>query len=261
MNRIDRTFRKLHEENRKALVTFVTAGDPDVATTEALVLGMERAGTDVIELGVPFSDPVAEGPVIQRASARALENGLHTDQIFELVGRLREKTQIPLLLMLYINSIYVYGKERFFSKCVLKGVDGVIVPDLPFEERGEILDEAVAHHVHVINLVAPTSHDRIRRIASQSQGFLYCVSSLGVTGTRDHFDTDFDRFFGEINREKSAPACVGFGIHSPEQVRLLKGYCDGVIVGSAIVHLVEQHGGEAQGPVESFVHSLREALD
>lgn len=260
MNRIDTTFERLSANGEKALITFITAGDPSLAATERLVLAMERTGADIIELGVPFSDPVAEGPVIQQASARALKNGLHTLEIFELVKRLRQKTQVPLLLMLYVNCIYVYGKKRFFADCASCGVDGVIVPDLPYEERNEILPQAKEQGVHVINLVAPTSHDRIRTIASHSGGFLYCVSSLGVTGTRDHFDTDFGTFFGAVNAAKTAPACIGFGIHSPGQVHSLKQYCDGVIVGSAVVRLVAEHGEQAEHYVEQFVKSLKDAL-
>lgn len=260
MNRIDRCFQALQAHNKKALVTFITAGDPDLETTEQLVLALEKEGVDVVELGIPFSDPVAEGPVIQEASARALKNGVKTDDFFELVKRLRAKTDMPILFMMYVNCIYVYGKEKFFDRCLECGIDGVIVPDLPFEEKEEIEDAAESRGIHSVSLVAPTSRERVSAIASQSRGFLYCVSSLGVTGTRDHFDTNFAEFFGLINRYKASPACVGFGISTPEQVQNLKGYCDGVIVGSAIVRIIGQHGRNSVNPVSKFVKELKSAL-
>ena len=260
MNRIDKKFVELKAQNKKALITFITAGDPDIKTTEELVLEMECAGADIIELGVPFSDPVAEGPTIQAASERALKNGVSLDDIFMLVNRLRQKTAIPILLMMYLNCIYKYGKERFFSMCAENGVDAVIVPDMPFEERDEISAEAKKYNVYSINLVAPTSNDRIKQIAKESQGFLYCVSSLGVTGQRSNFTTDFSSFFSLINEYAKVPAALGFGIYTPQQVSELKEYCQGIIVGSAIVRIVEQYGKESPKPVASFVKSLKEAL-
>lgn len=261
MNRIDRTFAKLREANKKALIAFITAGDPDLETTEHLVLAMEKAGVDIIELGVPFSDPVAEGPVIQASSERALKSGTNLNAVFASVKKLREKTDLPLLLMLYLNSIYLFGTERFFLECAKSGVDGVIVPDMPFEERDEIAEEAKKNIVYSISLVAPTSKERIAMIAPQSTGFLYCVSSLGVTGQRSSFGTDFEGFFSEIRQHASIPAALGFGISSPEQVRALKGYCDAIIVGSAIVKIVEQHGRESVEPVARFVAELKAALE
>ena len=260
MNRIDTAFAACKQENRKALITFVTAGDPDYATTEAVVLEMAKQGADLIELGVPFSDPVAEGPVIQEASLRALQNGTTLKGIFEMVNRLREKTQVPLLLMLYVNTIFRFGKERFFSLCEETGIDGVIVPDLPYEEFDEIADEAKRHGVYNIHLVAPTSHQRIAAIAKDSEGFLYCVSSTGVTGVREQFSTDFEPFFKAIRESCATPCAVGFGIATPEQAREMKQYCDGVIVGSAIVRLIAEHKQNAPQPVGAFVHSLHEAL-
>lgn len=262
-DRIGEMFAKQKQAGKKALITFVTAGDPDIATTEKLVLAMEQAGADLVELGVPFSDPVAEGPVIQAANIRALANGLKIDGVFNAVARLREKTQVPLVFLMYINSIFNYGKENFFKRCRETGVDGVIIPDLPYEEKDEVSAPAAQNGIKLISLVAPTSHERIQKIAEQAEGFLYCVSSLGVTGTRSSFHTDFELFFSLINRYTAAPTALGFGISSPEQARELRQYADGIIVGSAIVRLV----GAAATPedavksVADFTVSLRAGLD
>lgn len=261
MNRIDMKFEELKSKNKKALITFVTAGDPSLDMTEKLVLTMDKAGADIIEIGVPFSDPIAEGPVIQRASKRSLDNGTKLVHIFDLVKKLRKSTEKPLLLMLYLNSIFGFGTEKFFTLCKESGVDGVIVPDMPYEEKDEIQDYADKFGVHSISLVAPTSGDRISKIAKDSKGFLYCVSSTGVTGTRSSFSTNFDEFFNEIKKSSAAPYAVGFGISSPKQVKEMKKYCNGVIIGSAIVKLVEEHKEESEKPVFDFVKSLKTALD
>lgn len=260
MNRIDAKFAELKAKGEKALIPFVTAGDPDLGTTEKLVPAMVGAGADLVEIGVPFSDPVAEGPTIQKASRRALDAGTTLAGIFGLVGRLRERTEAPLLLMLYLNSIYRFGKERFFSLCNEKGVDGVIVPDMPYEEKDEIEPVASEHNVVSVRLVAPTSHGRVRMIASGAKGFLYCVSSTGVTGTRKSFDTDLDAFFGTVCRYAEIPCAVGFGISNPEQAEAMASYCDGAIVGSAIVKLVGQYGKDAVPHVAEFVKSLKDAV-
>ncbi|QNK40847.1 tryptophan synthase subunit alpha [Caproicibacter fermentans] len=256
MNRIDRKFAQLKEKGEKALIPFVTAGDPNLETTEKLVLAMFSAGADLVEIGVPFSDPVAEGPVIQKASSRALNSGTTLMKIFGLVKKLREKTDEPILFMLYLNSIFRFGKERFFGLCSASGVDGVIVPDMPFEERDEILGTAEKYGVISISMVAPTSHERIAMIASSAKGFLYCVSSTGVTGTRNRFTTDFDAFFGAIHRAAKVPCAVGFGISDPEQAKRMASYCDGVIVGSAVVKIVEREGENSVIPAADFVKSL-----
>lgn len=261
MNRIDTKFQECKQQGRKALIPFITAGDAGLDTTEQLVLQLEASGADVIELGVPFSDPIAEGPVIQEASVRSLQNGTKLVDVFALVKRLREKTQVPILLMLYLNSIFGFGTERFFSLCVDSGVDGVIVPDMPFEERDEIQTAADKAGIYSISMVAPTSHERIAAIAGKANGFLYCVSSTGVTGTRSAFTTDFDAFFGAIKQSAHVPCAVGFGISGPEQAKTMSAYCDGVIVGSAIVKLVAQYGKDCVEPVGTFAASLREALD
>ncbi len=261
MNRIDKCFAQLKAENRKALITFVTAGDPDLDTTVNTVLSMYDNGADIIELGVPFSDPIAEGVTIQRSSLRSLRGGTTLDGIFGAVDKIRERSDKPLVLMMYLNTIYVYGTEKFFSICAEKGIDAVIVPDMPYEERDEVLPFAKKYGVYNINLVSPASHERIKKIAADSEGFLYCVSSNGVTGVRSEYKTDFDEFFGIIKENAKCPYCVGFGISGAEQARNMSSYCDGVIVGSAIVRIMEENGTDSPERVGEFVNSLRSGLD
>ena len=262
-NRIDLMFARKRAENKKALITFVTAGDPDLAATRQLVLAMVAAGADLVELGVPYSDPLAEGPVIQAANLRALKNDVRLDTLFQLVAGIRKDCQAPIVFLLYLNCILQYGRERFFQQCQICGVDGVIVPDLPFEESEEIHTVSQPSGVRLIRMVAPTSQDRIARIAGRAEGFLYCVSSLGVTGVRSEFKTDFDSFFAQIDQFKQAPSAVGFGISTPEQVKKLRGYCDGIIVGSAIVKKVAAAATPAAAveAVADFTGQLRAALD
>lgn len=260
MNRIEKCFSDLKKRKEKALITFITAGDPDLEATERAVFEMFDNGADIIELGVPFSDPVAEGVTIQKSSLRSLKNGTNLTKIFETVKRIREKTEKPLILMMYINTIFVYGTDRFFADCKQYGIDGVIVPDMPFEERDEVQESAEKYGVLNINLVAPTSRNRIEKIASESKGFLYCVSSTGVTGVRSGYTTDFDDFFGTIKNYAKCPCAVGFGISGPEQAKKMSGYCDGVIVGSAIVRIFEEKGADAPKAAGEFVKSLKEAI-
>lgn len=260
MNRIDKRFEELKAEGSKALITFITAGDPDMDVTIKTALEMFENGADIIELGVPFSDPIAEGVTIQKSSLRSLKGGTTLDKIFGAVDEIRKKTDKPLILMMYLNTIFVYGTEKFFSLCKEKGVDGVIVPDMPYEEREEILPYAEKYGVHNINLVSPASHDRIKEIAANSGGFLYCVSSNGVTGVRSEFQTDFDEFFGIIRENAKCPCCVGFGISTPEQAAKMSSYCDGVIVGSAVVRIMEEKGKESPKHVGEFVKTLSDAL-
>jgi len=261
-NRIDEMFAKRLASGEKALITFVTAGDPDLETTRQL-LKMEESGADLVELGVPYSDPIAEGPVIQEANIRALKNDVRLDKLFKLVSDLRKDTHIPLVFLLYVNCILQYGKAEFFDSCLQHGLDGVIVPDLPFEESDEIYEEAHRKGIKLIRLVAPSSAARIEMIAAQAEGFLYCVSSLGVTGMRSNFNTNFSDFFGQINKVKRAPCALGFGISTPEQVKELKKYCDGIIVGSAIVKKIATAptNREAIASVSEFICDLRTALD
>lgn len=262
-NLIAEMFEKQKSLGKKALITFITAGDPDIETTKKLVLAMEATGANLVELGIPFSDPVAEGPIIQAADLRALSKGLRTDNIFDAVAELRQKTLIPLVFMMYINCISTYGKEKFFRRCSECGINGVIVPDLPFEEKGEITSEAAAFGIKVISLVAPTSHDRVKMITAEAEGFLYCVSSPGVTGVRSNFVTDFDEYFATINKYTKVPTALGFGISTPQQAKELKKYADGIIVGSAIVRLIgaAKTPDDAVSDVSAFVSSLRSALD
>lgn len=260
MNRIETALSELKNKGEKALITFVTAGDPDLETTERLVLEMFDKGADIVEIGVPFSDPVAEGKTIQEASLRSLKQGTDLTKIFGTVGNLRKKTDKPLILMMYINTIFRFGTEKFFTLCREKGIDGVIVPDLPYEERGELQPYADNNGIIPISLVAPTSHQRIADIAGEAKGFLYSVSSTGVTGTRSKFTTNFDEFFGEIKKSCRVPAMVGFGISNPEQAKKMSSYCDGVIVGSAVVKIIAEYGKDSPPKVGEFVRSLKDAV-
>lgn len=260
-NRIDTKFAELKKAGKKALITYVTAGDGGYAVTEETILAMEKNGADIIEIGVPFSDPIAEGPVIQEASLRALRAGTTLKGVFEMVQRLRTRTNCPLLLMLYANTVYCHGTDAFFAKCSEIGIDGIIVPDLPFEEHDEFREASEKYNVYNISMVTPTSHDRIQKIASQAKGFLYCVSSVGVTGVRDEFDTQFSEFFGEIGKSSAVPYCVGFGIGDGETARKMASYCDGVIVGSAIVKRVGLGADAAVQEVSALTSELRTSLD
>ena len=260
-NRIDACFEALKAEGRKALVTFVTAGDPDLATTENLVTEMFDSGADLVEIGVPFSDPIAEGGTIQRASLRSLKHNTNLDQIFEMVSRLRDTTDKPILLMMYINTVFRYGTEKFFDNCQKVQIDGVIIPDMPFEERDEVKEYAEKTGIRSIYLVAPTSKERVKMIAEESKGFLYIVSSLGVTGTRSEISTDFDKLLAPLKEGNYCPACIGFGISNGEQAKKMASYCDGCIIGSAIVNIVEKYGKDSIQPFGEFVKSVREALD
>lgn len=244
----------------KAFIPFVTAGDPDLETTEELVLAMAEAGADIIELGIPFSDPVAEGPVIQAASARALAAGCTTDQLFALVARLRKKIQTPLVFMTYYNPIFTYGAEKFIANCRACGIDGVIVPDLPFEEKREFAPICVAHGVDLISLIAPTSNERIRAIAADATGFLYCVSSLGVTGVRSEIKTDISEMISLVREVSDLPCAIGFGISTPEQAKKMAQVSDGAIVGSAIVKLVAEHGRDCVPIVRDYVAAMKQAV-
>jgi len=262
VNRMDILQRK-KESGQKALVTFITAGDPTLEATYELVHAMAQSGADLIELGIPFSDPVAEGPVIQRANVRALKHNISIDMVFDLVARLRVNLEIPLVFLMYANSLFHYGAEAFFKKCRQYGVDGVILPDLPYEEQQEFLPYAEKEGIAIISLVSPLSGSRIGPIAAHAKGFLYCVSSLGVTGIRTGFDTDFESFMKEVGNSTHIPAYLGFGIATPEQARQLMDYCDGIIVGSALVKQIEE-SRTIEEAVESVAHltrSLRRALD
>jgi len=247
-------------ENGKAFIPFITCGDPDLATTKACVLEAVRAGADLVELGIPFSDPVAEGPVIQEANERALKGGVTTDKVFDLVRELRHETQVPLVFMTYANVLYSYGAERFLSTCREIGIDGVILPDLPYEEKGEFLDVCHQYGIDLISLIAPTSEQRIAMIAGEAEGFLYIVSSLGVTGTRSEITTDLSGIIKVVRENTDLPCAIGFGISKPDQAQKMAALSDGAIVGSAIVRLIHESGADAPSKVYEYVKEMKDAV-
>ena len=248
---------------KKAFIPFITAGDQGIDATEKYIRTMAMAGASLIEIGIPFSDPVAEGPVIQDASERALSTGITTDDIFDMVKRLRTGTEpltIPLVFMTYLNPIYVYGVESFMTRCEEVGIQGVIVPDCPLEEKQELSHQAKAHGVSVISLIAPTSEQRIEEIASQAEGFVYCVSSLGVTGIRSDIKTDIASIVQQIRQYTDIPVAVGFGISTPEQAKAMAHVSDGAIVGSAIVKQIGEWGANGEEELYQYVRSMAEAV-
>lgn len=246
--------------NKKAFICFLTAGDPTADCTVEFILEMERAGADLVEIGIPFSDPTAEGVVIQDANIRALKNGMTTDGAFDIVRRVREKSQIPLAFMTYANPVFHYGYDRFFTRCEELGVDAIIVPDMPYEEKQEMEEPASAHNVAFVSMIAPTSEDRIQTIASQAKGFIYVVSSLGVTGVRSEIRTDLGAIVESIRKVTDVPCAVGFGISTPEQAKKMAAVSDGAIVGSAVVKLIAKHGEQAGPEIYGYVKSMKEAV-
>ncbi|MCR8660287.1 tryptophan synthase subunit alpha [Paenibacillus endoradicis] len=240
MNLIDQKFAELKEQNNTALIPFISVGDPNIATTVDIIKTLEAAGADIIELGVPYSDPLADGPVIQRASERALQHNITLTDCINLGGTLRaEGVKIPLILFTYFNPIFQFGLRPFFDLVKSNDISGLIIPDLPIEEDGEVRELAQQYNIHLIPLVAPTSDERVIRITQHAKGFVYCVSSLGVTGERATFHTGIDEFLAVVKSASSVPIAIGFGISSREQVARFEGKCDGVIVGSAIVRTIE----------------------
>lgn len=247
-------------EHGKAFIAFVTCSDPDLETTGAVVRAAVENGADLIELGIPFSDPTAEGPVIQGANLRALRGGVTTDKIFAFVKELRTEVSVPMVFMTYANVIFSYGADRFISTCRNIGMDGLIVPDLPYEEKEEFLPYCEKYGVDLISLIAPTSAQRIAMIAKEAQGFLYVVSSLGVTGTRNEITTDLDAITKIVRENTKIPCAIGFGISTPEQARNIAASADGIIVGSAIVSIIAEHGRDAAGYVGDYVKKMKDAL-
>ena len=221
---------------------------------------MRSEGADLIEIGIPFSDPIAEGVVIQEADIRALRSGTTTDKVFEMVKSLRQKTDIPLVFMTYLNIVFYYGYERFFARCAEVGISGIIIPDLPYEEKNECAGIAAEHQVEIVSMIAPTSRERIQTIASDAEGFLYVVSSMGVTGVRQKITTDLKTIVGQIREVTSLPAAIGFGISTPGQASDMAAISDGAIVGSAIVRLIAEYGREAEEPVREYVRQMAEAV-
>lgn len=256
MNRIETAF-----HNKKAFIPFVTAGDPDLEITEKLIYAMAEAGADLIEIGIPFSDPVAEGPVIQEADARALAAGTTTDHIFDMVSKIRKKLDLPLAFMTYVNPIYTYGTERFLSNCKEVGVDAIIVPDVPYDEREELKPFCLKYGVTLISMIAPTSNERIKSIVTEAEGFLYCVSSMGVTGIRSEIGANVNEMIEQVKEVKEIPCAIGFGISTVEQAVSMAQIADGVIVGSAIVKLVGQYGKECIPYVTKYVKQLKGAIN
>lgn len=247
-------------KNGKAFIPFITCGDPDLETTGKAVRAAVENGADLIELGIPFSDPTAEGPVIQGANIRALAAGTTTDKIFDFVRELRKDVHVPMVFMTYVNVVFSYGAERFMSACSEIGIDGIILPDLPFEEKGECSDVCRKYGIDLISLIAPTSCERIAVIAKEAEGFIYLVSSLGVTGTRSEIKTDMQAIADTVREYTDVPCAVGFGISTPEQAADMAAKSDGVIVGSAIIKLLEKYGREAATYVGEYVKSMKDAI-
>ena len=247
-------------ENGKAFIPFITCGDPDLETTAKAVRAMAENGADLIELGIPFSDPTAEGPVIQGANIRALAGGITTDKIFEFVAELRRDVKIPFVFMTYANVVYSYDAERFMARCCETGVGGRILPDLPFEEKVEFSAVARQYGIDLISLIAPTSAGRIKMIAKEAEGFIYIVSSLGVTGVRSEINTDIGEIVKIIRENTDIPCAVGFGISKPEQAKKMAGLSDGAIVGSAIIRLLEKYGKDAPQYIGEYVRTMKNAV-
>ena len=247
-------------QNGKAFIPFITCGDPDLETTAAAVRAMAQNGADLIELGIPFSDPTAEGPVIQAANIRALSGGVDTDKIFDLVRELRKDVTVPMVFMTYANVVFSYGADKFISICREIGIDGLILPDIPFEEKEEFSAICRRYDVALISLIAPTSENRIGMIAGEAEGFIYLVSSLGVTGVRSEITTDLGAIVKVIRQSTDIPCAIGFGISTPEQAKQMAGIADGAIVGSAIVRLLAQYGKEAPEHIGDYVRKMKEAV-
>lgn len=255
MNRIKKAF-----ENKKAFIPFITGGDPNLEVTKKLLIAMQEAGADLIEIGIPFSDPIAEGVVIQAADERALAAGCTTDKLFDTVKAVQDEMNVPIVFMTYVNPIFAYGKRKFMKRCVECGIAGVIVPDLPFEEKEELAESCREYGVELVSLIAPTSHDRIRMIAKEAEGFLYCVSSLGVTGVRSEITTNVEDMIDKVREVTDIPCAVGFGIAAPEQAERMAAVSDGAIVGSAIVKIIAQYGEECVPYVKEYVKKMKDAV-
>ena len=244
----------------KAFIPFITCGDPDLETTAKVVKAAAENGADLIELGIPFSDPTAEGPVIQAANIRALNGGVNTDKIFDFVRELRKDITVPLVFMTYANVVFSYGSDKFISLCAEVGIDGLILPDIPFEEKEEFLDICHKYDVALISLIAPTSKDRVGMIAKNAEGFIYLVSSLGVTGVRTEINTELSSIVKVIRENTDIPCAIGFGISTPQQAHDMAAVADGAIVGSAIIKIIEKYGKNSADYVGEYVRSMKKAL-
>ncbi len=255
MNKISEAFDK-----KKAFIPFITAGDPSLEVTEQLLYAMEEAGADLIEIGIPFSDPTAEGVVIQAANERALKAGCTTDRLFDMLEKTVGKIHVPMVFLTYVNPIYTYGKEKFMKRCVQCGVSGLIVPDMPYEEKGELKPVCEAYGIQIISLIAPTSQERISMIAKEAEGYIYCVSSLGVTGVRSEIKTDIKAMVDLVRQATDTPCAVGFGISTPKQAEEMAAVSDGAIVGSAIVKIIEKYGADSIPYVAEYVRKMKNAV-
>ncbi|MDR0639146.1 MAG: tryptophan synthase subunit alpha [Spirochaetaceae bacterium] len=255
MNRIQSAF-----GNGKAFIAFLTGGDPSIAVSKELIGTMEKAGADLIEIGIPFSDPIAEGPVISEANIRALKAGATVEKLFTLVKDVRQTVRVPFVFLTYLNPVFRYGYDAFFARCGECGIDGIIIPDLPYEESAEVKVHAAKHGVDLISLIAPTSEDRIKEIAQNAEGFIYLVSSMGVTGVRGEIKTDLSAMVSAVREAARTPTAVGFGVHAPDQAREIAKIADGVIVGSAIVKIIAEYGENACRPVYEYVKAMKEAV-
>lgn len=255
MNKIQQAF-----SDGKAFIPFITCGDPDLETTGAAVRAAVKNGADLIELGIPFSDPTAEGAVIQGANIRALRGGIKTSAIFEFAKNLRKDIDVPMVFMTYANVVFSYGAEKFISRCAETGIDGLILPDIPYEEKDEFLPICRKYGVALISLIAPTSANRIGMIAKEAEGFIYLVSSLGVTGVRNEINTDLSSIVAIIRENTDVPCAIGFGISTPEQARKMADLSDGVIVGSAIVRKLEQYGKDAPQHIGTYIKTMKDAI-
>lgn len=255
MNKISDAF-----NNGKAFIGFITAGDPDLNTSKEILLSMSKGGCDLIEVGIPFSDPIAEGPVIQDANIRALKNNVTTDDVFALTKSVSQEVDTPMVFMTYLNVLFKYGYDKFLQKAKDSGICGVIIPDLPYEEKDELQSVAKKYGIEVVSLVAPTSEDRIKMIAADAEGFIYTVSSMGVTGVRSEIKTDLESITKAIKEVTDVPVAIGFGINTPEQAKKYSHIADGVIVGSAIVKLVAEHKTDAPKYVYEYVKSMKDAI-
>lgn len=255
MSNIEKVFNK-----GKAFIPFITAGDPSMETTINLVIEMANAGADIIELGIPFSDPVAEGPVIEKAHIRALSRGITTDIIFDGIEEIRKTCDVPIVIMTYANPIFTYGTKKFMKRCQEVGVAGVIVPDIPFEEREELLPFCRDYNVTMISMIAPTSKERIRMIAKEAEGFIYCVSSLGVTGVRKSISNEVEEMISLVKEEKDIPCAIGFGLSTPEQAAQMAKISDGIIVGSAIVQMIAEHGDDCISHIFNYIKEMKKML-
>lgn len=247
-------------QHGKAFIAFITCGDPDIETTEKVILAAAESGADLIELGIPFSDPIAEGVVIQEADLRSLQGGTTTDDIFDMVRRIRSKIQIPLVFMTYANVVYSYGTEKFCEKAQEIGMNGLILPDVPYEEKAEFDGICKVHNLDLISLVAPTSHERICEIAKNASGFLYIVSSMGVTGVRQTITTDIDAMVKLVRESSDIPCAIGFGISTPEQCREMADKADGAIVGSAIIRIIAKYGRDCVPYVAAYIREMKDAI-